>query len=109
MIYVASPYSHPDPDVQELRWRAVCAYVAMLMREGYHAFSPVCHSHPIAKAGGLPGDWQFWQDQDLAFLGVCDKVHVLKLDGWRESRGVAAEVEAAEAMGLPVYHVQPVS
>ncbi len=35
MIYLASPDSHPDPDVREQRFQAACAAAAALMRAGH--------------------------------------------------------------------------
>jgi hypothetical protein len=63
MIYLASPYSHPDPAVRQERYEAVCQAAAELISRGHIVFSPVAHSHTIATYG-LPGDWEFWQRTD---------------------------------------------
>ena len=55
LIYLASPYSDPDPWVKENRFLAVCTKAAKMMSEGAYVFSPIAHTHPIAKYG-LPGD-----------------------------------------------------
>ena len=58
MIYLASPYSHPDAVVREQRFRDVCLAAARLIRAGQIVFSPIAHSHPIASGGfGLPTGW----------------------------------------------------
>jgi len=101
MIYLASPYSHPDAAVVERRFEAACQAAAALIRQGKTVFSPIAHSHSICRYG-LPGDWRFWQRQDLEYLDACDEVVVLKLEGWQESRGVQAEIAAARALGKPV-------
>lgn len=106
MIYLASPYSDPDPGVREARFRAACAEAARLMAAGELVYSPIAHSHCIA-AHGLPGDWTFWQEHSLAMLRRCDELAVLALDGWQESVGVARELEAALAMRLPVRRIVP--
>jgi nucleoside 2-deoxyribosyltransferase len=106
MIYLCSPYTHPDPAVVQRRFDAVCRAAAELIRQGQIVFSPVAHSHPIARYG-LPGNWAFWQRQDLALLAACDELVVLKLDGWQHSRGVQAEIAAAKALGKPVAFVDP--
>jgi hypothetical protein len=95
LVYLASPYSHPDPAVREARFEAACRAAAMLIRQGKTVFSPVAHSHPICRYG-LPGDWDYWARHDLAHLAVCDEVVVLKMDGWQQSRGVQAEVAQAK-------------
>ena len=106
MIYLCSPYTHADPGVVEQRFDAACRAAAMLIWQGKTVFSPIAHSHPICRFG-LPGDWEFWGRHDLEHLAVCDEVVVLKLDGWRESRGVQAEVAQARALGKPVTFLTP--
>ncbi|HUT91256.1 MAG TPA: DUF1937 family protein [Thermoguttaceae bacterium] len=106
MIYLCSPYTHPDPAVVEQRFEAACRAAAALIRQGKTVFSPVAHSHSICRFG-LPGDWGFWERHDLEHLAVCDEVVVLKLDGWQQSRGVQAEVAQARAMGKPVTFLAP--
>jgi len=106
MIYICSPYSHPDPAVREARFQAACRAAAELMRRGNIVFSPIAHSHGIAQYG-LPKDWQFWEPHDLQHLAVCREVVVLKLDGWQQSQGVQAEIAMARALGKPVSFIEP--
>jgi nucleoside 2-deoxyribosyltransferase len=108
MIYLASPYSHLDPAVREQRFRAACQAAVALLHAGRVVFSPIAHSHPLAQHG-LPGNWQFWERYDRAFLERCDEVVVLMLDGWEESVGVQAEIRTAREFGKPVRYLAPVS
>lgn len=104
MIYLASPYSHPDAAVRQQRFESACRAAAELIRRGHVVFSPIAHSHSIAQHG-LPVDWRFWEAQDRRLLAACDELWVLTLDGWRESRGVQAEIAIARAAGKPVRFV----
>jgi nucleoside 2-deoxyribosyltransferase len=106
MIYLASPYSHPDAAVREQRFRSACQAAARLMRNGEVVFSPIAHGHPIA-LHGLPTDWRFWERHDREQLNRCDEVVVLTLDGWRESEGVQAEIRIAGELGKPVRYLMP--
>lgn len=106
MIYLASPYSHPDPAVRQRRFEAACEYTARLMNAGLLVFSPVVHSHPLV-AYGLPTDWEYWRRLDVAHLDRCERMMVLKLDGWRESVGVEAEIAVAVDRGIPVEYASP--
>lgn len=108
MTYLMSPYSHADSSVREWRYQEACRAAAEMMREGVLVFSPIAHSHGIA-AYGLPGSWEFWREFDLAFLRACDAVVVMTLDGWQESKGIAAELAEAVAMGLPISYRVPSS
>ena len=106
MIYLASPYSHPDPAVREARFEAVCRVAARLIKRGYIVFSPIAHSHPMVRYG-LPDDWKFWSQQDRRFLEACDELWVLTLDGWQQSIGIQAEVAIARELGKPVRWISP--
>lgn len=106
MIYLASPYSHPDPAVREERYRAACHAAAALLLAGQPVFSPIAHSHPLVDYG-LPADWSFWQRYDRELLARCDEVVVLMLAGWRESVGVREEIRIARELGKPVRYLVP--
>jgi len=106
MIYLASPYSHPDPLVREARFDAACRATADLVHAGQVVFSPIVHGHPLVRFG-LPTDWAFWQRFDEEHLRRCDEVVVLQVDGWRESDGVRAEIELAAALGKRVSFAGP--
>lgn len=47
-----------------------------------------------------------WLKRALTDLRICDLMLVLKFDGWRESVGVIAEIEMAEAMKIPVEFLE---
>ena len=101
LIYLASPYSDPDPAIMEARFKAACQASANLMRAGHLIFSPIAHTHPIAQFD-LPKGWDFWERYDRAILDACSELFVLTLDGWRTSKGVQAELQIARELGLPV-------
>lgn len=107
MIYLASPYSHPDHAVMEARFDAACRAAGALMAAGYIVFSPIAHTHPIAVRCELPRGWDFWQKYDHHFVTTAEKVLVLRLDGWKESKGVSAEIDIAVAAGIPVEFMDP--
>ncbi len=106
MIYLASPYSHPDAAVREQRFREACRAAAALLRAGHSVFSPIAYSHALV-AHGLPSDWSFWERHDREMLTCCEEVVVLAIDGWTESVGVQAEIALAHALGKPLWLVEP--
>lgn len=107
LIYLASPYSHGDPIVREMRFLSACAAAADLMRQGKHVYSPIAHTHPIARFG-LPLDWDFWSEYDRKFLAVCESMIVLMLDGWEQSKGVSAEMQIARDLNIPITFMEPI-
>jgi hypothetical protein len=109
LTYLACPYSHPDRKVRLARFNAVNVAAGQLMRQGHLVFSPISHTHPIAEAGGLPLGWEFWAAFDRAYLEASRELIVLRLDGWRESVGVTAELAIAAELGIPVSYIDPES
>lgn len=105
LIYVAVPYSHDDESVEDYRFRLATKFTGQLMKEGLHAFSPITHSHPINRVADLPGDWDFWEHYDTAYLEYSHKLIVLTLDGWKESTGVQAEIMIAKSLGIDIEYV----
>lgn len=92
MIYIASPYSHADPAIRESRYRAVEHYTAELLRAQSWCYSPIVHCHHLALRFELPFTAAFWSEYNYHVLERCDALHVLKLPGWDDSRGVQAEI-----------------
>lgn len=107
MIYLASPYSHPDAAVRRRRFRAACRAAAAMLAKGLMVYSPIVHSTPIAACGLDDMDHDFWMHVDRPYLEWCHMVMVLTLDGWRDSRGVNAEIAVARSMGKPVSFISP--
>ena len=104
MIYLASPYSSHDPDTRQWRYEQAVSNAATLIHEYREAvFSPIAHSHPIA-LHGVAGTWETWAEMDLALIAICRELVVLELPGWKQSRGIAAEVAEAERLGIPVTY-----
>ncbi len=107
LVYLASPYSHPDASVREDRFRAVCKAAGHMMAEGEFVYSPIAHTHPIACETDLPKGWFYWSEFDRLIISKCDELCVLTLDGWDKSEGVAAEIKIAEELGIPVGFKEP--
>lgn len=94
LVYVAGPYSHPDPviNVREAVLRAdvfyehedvvpIVPHLSML----WHTIKP----HPV----------EFWYAYDLEVLARCDAV--FRIQG--NSEGADGEVKEAERLGRPVF------
>lgn len=106
LIYLASPYAHPDPMMRELRFVMAMQSTASMMREGMTVYSAIVHCHPIQKQYQLPTEWEFWQVFGETMISRCDELHVLMLDGWEDSVGVKAEIAIAERLDKPIRYVE---
>lgn len=107
--YLAAPYSHQDPSIMHARFLAANRAAGKLMRDGKTVFSPISHSVPIADAlGGGHLDRAFWMRTDLPLLDFCDRLIVLKLDGWQDSLGVTTEIQYAKDHCILIEYMEPV-
>lgn len=105
LYYLASPYTHSKKRVKKMRAEEATKAAVDLLHLGVYVFAPIPYNSPWEKYH-IPGDWSFWADFDKTFVERCDGgIIVLKLDGWKESVGVTAEIEFAGELGLPVYYV----
>jgi len=110
IAFLASPYSHPDPAVRERRYQQAAKATAYLIcHRGMTVFSPIVHSHPLALIGGLDAcDLAFWQRQNKPFMDACyGGLIVLKLDGWKESVGVQAEIAFMRGKRRQIEYLDP--
>ena len=105
LIYLASPYSHPENYMKEARFILINRVAAKLMGEGKYIFSPISHTHPIALEGKLPGGWEYWEGYDRCMIGASDELLVLRLPGWETSAGVQAEIKIAESHSMPIKYI----
>ncbi len=104
LVYLASPYTHPDVSVRIARFDAAALASAEIIKAGLNVFSPIVHSHPLTQHG-LNGDWQTWIEVDHDWIRRCDEVWVLMLRGWQQSVGVRAEIRFAGEIGRPVRYL----
>ncbi len=110
IVYLACPYTDPDPSVRVLRFNAATEAAADLIRAGQVVYSPITMTHPIdlvlaGKTNTLGSD--YWVAFDGAFMDVCSEIVVLKLEGWERSRGIRREIAYFEAHGKPIRLLSP--
>jgi nucleoside 2-deoxyribosyltransferase len=108
LIYLAAPYTSHDRSEVLCRVEQINIAAAKLFRLGHFVFSPISHTHPIKEAdAALEGHWSFWKDYDERMLSHCDSVVVLMLPGWRESKGVMAEIGIADRLNKRIEYLKP--
>lgn len=108
LIYLTCPYTHDDPEIRKLRVLVATQAAARIMEVSEAmVFSPLTHNHSIMEVYPLVPGHDFWMPRDLRILRVCDELAVLMLSGCTESKGVAEEVSAAKAVGIPVRYYHP--
>ena len=108
MIYLACPYSNNDPEVREQRYQAANRAAAYLIKRGHTVFSPISHSHILARDYGLGLGYESWKKLSQKILPICNKLVILEIPGWEISTGVVAEIAMAEACGITIETVGPI-
>ena len=105
-IYLAIPYSGMEESSYN---QANDATVHVINELGHNVFSPITHSHPIAKLG-VKGTWEYWQKIDYQFIDWADEVWVLYpkegISKVLNSVGVQAEIEYAQEHNKPIYTIE---
>jgi len=101
-IYLCMPYSHPEIDRREARFRLSNQLAARLIEKGFNVLSPISHSHPIAEFMNNHNDSNFWTRLDIEWIKHCDEMFVANHPAWRSSKGIAKEIQAAIDLGIPV-------
>lgn len=105
--YVATPYTKYPGGIGEA-FDEACHQSATLVRAGIHVFSPIAHFHPIAILGDLdPLDHGIWIPQNRPFIAAAFGLIVVMMDGWHESDGVSAEIDAFIAAHKPIIFMGP--
>ena len=103
--YVGTPYSK-YPLGLEKAFKHAAMLVADLLRKGIISYSPITHTHPTSKYGLIdPYDHEIWMPFDRKMMKLCDCMIVAKMDGWKELKGIAIEIEAFEDMGKRVLYL----
>jgi hypothetical protein len=106
LVYLASPYSHPDDAMRKLNFVKVSMLAAKLASEGHVVLSPITYGHTLVDFHEMPTDWPFWENFCITILSKCDKLLVYKMEGWDKSKGVAAEIEYAMENNIPVEYIE---
>lgn len=106
LIYIASPYSHPDDNIRIENFRKVSAFAAKLVSEGFVPITPITYGHTLLDFREMPNNWEFWRNFCITFLNKCDEMIVYKMDGWDKSRGVLDEIDYANKLGIPIKYVE---
>ena len=108
MIYLASPYSHPDGLIREKRFLQTRRFVAVQLKCGVTVFSPVVYGHQFVEHFSAPTSAAAWKFHNDEWMVHSAAVWVLRLTGWEESEGIAYELATADRIGLPIDYKDPI-
>lgn len=106
MLYLATPYSHENPEIRRERYLKACRITAVLMKAGIPVFSPLLNSVPAVEEGGLELEHDGFLAIDLPILRRCEEVLIVDIDGWDKSKGVQTEMNEALLRSIPVTLIE---
>jgi hypothetical protein len=98
LVYVAGPYSDPNPFYIASNIRRAEEASIRLVREGYDVITPHKNTAGYEKYADIGYD--YWLEMCLNILARCDVLYVMK--GSELSKGVAKEIVFAHQCGIPV-------
>jgi hypothetical protein len=105
--YLATPYQHYTGGLKEAYHdaRLIVSHFAL---EGRSVYSPIVYWHHIARASGMnPIDHEIWLPLDKPFMFAARALIVGMLPGWKQSKGVKAEIDFFKRAGKPIDFYDP--
>lgn len=110
MAYLASPYSHPNKEVEKAREIQINKIGALLNELGHCIFPPITISSAFVHFNDqLLGGYEQWRKIDRCAVEHCDELWVCMMDGWQESIGVTDEIYWAKRHNIPVRYLDPIT
>jgi hypothetical protein len=108
LICLIAPYSDRNPRIVAKRMATFYMTDAALCEQGNITISCLDKHSRLPFNSALRGDYDFWKRQAETMIKVCDKVVVIKMDGWETSSGVTQELALAKSLGKPIEYIEPV-
>lgn len=106
MIYLMAPYTHEQHTVRQLRFELITLVLGELMQQFPYdwVFSPITQGHATVPflPPAVAHSHKFWMQQCEHALREADRVLLLPLPGWRESKGITQELDWCEEWEKPV-------
>ena len=105
--YLGSPYSRYLAGI-DAAYEDVCHERGLLVQNGVACFSPVIHSHPVARYCDMdPYDYAIWMPSEAPIMDCAKGLIVLMLDGWENSDGLKQEMRFFREKKLPIVFMTP--
>ena len=105
--YLATPYSK-YPGALEAAFELACDTAGILIRANVPVFSPIAHSHPIARVCGMdPLDHRIWLPADAPMMAAATGLILLRAESWEQSYGMRVERDAFDAACKPIVWMDP--
>ena len=106
--YLATPYSK-YPGGPDAAFVFASMQLGLFVQARIPAFSPIVHTHPVAKYCAIDGDSanSIWTDADAHFIDMCGGMIVIHGTSWELSIGIQRERNEFLKQGKPVLEMEP--
>ena len=105
--YLATPYTKYPTGIDQAAHDAALI-VGRLKERGINVYSPIIHSHFIARVCGLdPLDYDLWVPHNEEAMPLCGALVVGMLDTWKSSHGVGVEMSRFRGFCKPIFLLDP--
>lgn len=105
MIFISIPFSSDYKEVTDYRIKMASIYAGHLLKESFIPVSPILFGSKVLEHVNISSDFKYWEKLCYAYLDTCSEIHVLCLDGFKESKGVQGEIEHAAEKGLKILFI----
>lgn len=107
LTYLACPYTDPNPKIMQLRYAVNAQVAADLFKEGIMVFAASMHNAFIEEIANLKDRFSTWQAFNHLMIERSDRVLVVTLDGWEQSKGVQDQIQYAKKLNKNVELIEP--
>ncbi len=104
LLYLAAPYTHPDPKVIQMRVEECFKAMTFLADQGFHCYAPTVHWHQQSLDCKDLG-YKYYSAHGLEMLKRCDAIAILCLPLWDQSSGIKKEYAQACDANQRVYYL----
>lgn len=106
--YLASPYTHPNRNVEDRRAKAITYIAGQLVKAGEFIFCPIAHAHAMNRLCGIGGAFEYWRKYDEMMISVCNELLVCTMQDWTKSTGVTGEIAFTREQGKMIRYLHPI-
>lgn len=108
LIYLASPFTNPNPSVRQNRRLAAAGVLAYYAKPETELFlySSIVHWGYVEEFYSVPQEFEYWKNKDFFMINKSHALWVLPLEGWKKSYGIQQELEYANDLQKPIFFVQ---
>jgi hypothetical protein len=101
-FYMATPYRKYPGGLDAAALRAE-ELAAELIDRGVNVYSPIVHSHALARHTRLSPMDDRWLDIDMAFMRPAQGLIIVKMPNWEISSGIAGEQSWFKVFQRPIF------